>query len=60
MFDPAVGRIHVKRRLAVLLIPLVARVDLPPILASRTHPDHLGNEPREVGHVRDGRIHRVG
>jgi hypothetical protein len=50
----------VERRLAVLLAPVVARVDLDAVAPGRTRRRHLRHEARQVAHVGDRGVHRVG
>jgi hypothetical protein len=48
-----------ERRLAVLLVPLIAGIDLYTICAGGAGADHLWYEPRQVSHVGDRRVNRI-
>ena len=58
--DAPPGVIGVERRLPVLLAPVVTRIDFDAVVLGGTGCRHLRYEARQVGHVRDRGVHRVG
>jgi len=58
--DAAPYVIGVERSLAVLLAPVVPRVDFDPLVSGETRCRHLLYEPRQIAHIGDRCVHRIG